>query len=116
MSAKLNSRSFEHAKRLIKDGKYVLDGRDDWSEHQPSTADENRFIEQHGFDEYALWHLGVDDTEEPDTKAHYKFPYGDFKKVHRCGLLAAETRAAQNKYDDIEKAAHQLHETLDAVK
>jgi hypothetical protein len=116
MAVKLNSKSFDHAKRLIKDGKYVLDDRDDWSEHQPSAADENRFIEKHGFDEYSLWYLGADDQEDPDTKAHYKFPYGDFTKVHRCGLLAAETRAAQRGYDDIEKAAHQLHETLDELK
>ena len=39
----------------------VLDQRDDWSEHQPSTKAENEFIEAHGWDEYANWHLGVDD-------------------------------------------------------
>jgi hypothetical protein len=36
------------------------------------------------FDDYALWHLGVDDAEEPGTKGHSKFPYGDFQKAHRC--------------------------------
>jgi hypothetical protein len=116
MAVKLNSTSFDHAKRLIEAGKHVLDDRDDWSEHQPSAADENEFLEQHGFSEYSLWFLGVDGDEEPDTKAHYKFPYGDFEKVHRCGLLAAETRAAQYKYDDIASAAHQLHEMLDALE
>jgi hypothetical protein len=25
----------------------------------------------------------------------YEFPYGDFQKVHRCGILSAESRAAQ---------------------
>jgi hypothetical protein len=116
MAVKLNSASFDHAKRLIKDGKYVLDDRDDWSEHQASADDENRFIEKHGFEEYSRWFLGVDVDEDPDTKAHYKFPYGDFKKVHRCGLLAAETRAAQREYHDIANAAHQLHGMLDELQ
>jgi len=116
MAVKLNSTSFNHAKRLIKDGKYVLDDRDAWSEHQPTAEEENRFIEKNGFDEYSRWYLGVDDDEDPDTKAHYKFPYSDFKRVHRCGLLAAETRAAQRDYEDIKNAAHQLHEMLDALK
>jgi hypothetical protein len=112
MAVKLNRKSFDFGKQLVKDGNYVYDERDDWSEHQPSADDENRFIEKHGFDEYALWHLGVDDDEAPDTKGHYKFPYGDFKKAHRCGLLAAESRAGQRKYLDIEEAAHTLHEMM----
>jgi hypothetical protein len=37
----------------------VIDQRDDWSEHQPSTKAENEFIEAHGWEEYANWHLGL---------------------------------------------------------
>ena len=113
MAVKLNRKPLDHAKSLIRDRKYVFDERDDWREHQPSADEENRFIERHGFDEYALWHLGVDDEMEPDTKGHYKFPYGDFQKAHRCGVLAAESRAGQRKYADIESAAHQLHDLID---
>lgn len=29
------------------------------------------------------WHLGVDDEASEHTKARYKFPYGDFARVHR---------------------------------
>lgn len=115
MTVKLNGSSFEHAKWLIEVGKYVRDDRDDWSEHQPSAAEENDYIRNHGFGEYSLWYLGVDDEEDPDTKGHYKFPYGDFKRVHRCGVLSAEVRAGQRKYYDIEKAAHYLNERIDAL-
>lgn len=73
----------------------MRDNRDDWSEHQPSAAEENEFIEQHGWTEYGRWHLGVDDDADEQTKSRYKFPYGDFKKVHRCAILAAESRAGQ---------------------
>jgi hypothetical protein len=113
MAVKLNNRSFDFAEKLIRGGKYVVDDRDDWSEHRPTTEQENDYIEAHGWKDYGLWHLGIDDDAADDTKAHYKFPYGDFKKVHRCGLIAAEVRAAQNDYYDIEKAAKQLLEMVD---
>ena len=115
MGVKLNNRAFEHAKKFINDGKFVYDDRDAWSEHQPSAEEENHLIKTHGFDEYGLWHLGVDDEAAEDTKGHYKFPYGDFKKVHRCGLLAAESRAGQRKYYDIERAVAHLHGMLEAL-
>jgi hypothetical protein len=113
---KLNQPGYEHAQRLAKDGKVVLDERDEWSEHQPSAAQENAFIEEHGMRAYARWHLGVDDTQDVDNKGRYKFPYGDFEAVHRCGVLSAESRAAQNKYQDIETAAAHLHGMLEALR
>jgi hypothetical protein len=115
MAVKLNDRAFDHAKSLVTDGRFVYDERDAWSEHQPSARDENQFIETHGFGEYGQWYLGIDDDVDPDTKGHYKFPYGDFEKVHRCGLLAAESRAGQRKYYDIELAVAHLHGMIDAL-
>jgi hypothetical protein len=115
MSVKLNESAFEHAKELIQNGQVVIDERDDWSEHQPSTEDENRYLEEHGFDEYGQWFLGVDDEESPDTKSRYKFPYGDFENVHRCGLLAAESRAGQYDHEDVKSAAAHLHGMLETA-
>jgi hypothetical protein len=115
MAVRLNETAFDHAKALIRDGKYVADERDAWSEHEPSAEQENRYIEEHGYAAYARWYLGVDDEENEDTKAHYKFPYGDFEKVHRCGVLSAESRAGQRKYYDIELATAHLHGMLDAL-
>jgi hypothetical protein len=116
MAVKLNRRAYDHAKRLIAEEKVVLDERDDWSEHQPTAAQENEFLEQHGFGEYGKWYLGLDDEEPDDTKAHYKFPYGDFENVHRCGILSAEVRAAQYKHFDIQSAAAHLHGMLDELR
>ena len=109
MAVKLHEAGRRFAQSLIAEGKSVRDERDAWSEHQPSTDEENRFIEAHGMAEYGKWHLGVDDEHAADTKGHWKYPYGDFERAHRCGLLAAETRAGRNKHLDIERAAHQLH-------
>jgi hypothetical protein len=113
---KLNKRAYEYAKNLIADGKFVVDARDDWSEHQPSTRDENRFIDEHGMDEYARWHLGINEDQPAENKGRYRFPYGDFEAVHRCGVLAAESRAGQYKHFDIERAAAHLHGMLDALQ
>jgi hypothetical protein len=113
---RLNQRAFDHAKKLIGDGQYVLDERDEWSEHQPTAAQENEYLEAHGWAEYGRWYLGVDDEAAEETKGHYKFPYGDFERIHRCGVLAAESRAGQRKYDDIELATAHLHGMLDALK
>jgi hypothetical protein len=115
MAVKLNGRAFEHAQRLINEGKVVIDDRDAWSEHQPSAQQENKFVDEHGWDEYGKWYLGVDDEADESTKAHWKFPYGDFERVHRCGLLAAESRAGQRKYFDIERAVAHLHGMVDAL-
>ncbi|MCU1614682.1 MAG: hypothetical protein JWO98_2222 [Frankiales bacterium] len=116
MAVRLNERAFDHARDVTVAGEYVLDDRDAWSEHQPSTQQENDFIAQHGIGEYATWHLGIDDEQDEDNKGRYKFPYGDFEEVHRCGLLAAESRAGQRKYYDIELAVAHLHGMLDVLR
>lgn len=116
MSVKLNDRAFDYAKELITEGHCVSDDRDAWSEHRPSAEQENKFIREHGFTEYGRWYLGINDEKPEDTKGHYEFPYGDFKDVHRCGVLSAESRAGQYKHLDIERAAAHLHGMIDNMK
>ena len=115
MAVKLNNRAYEHAQRLIKEGQITLDDRDDWSEHQPTAEQENRYLEEHGWSEYGRWFLGVENEQSRDRKGHYKFPYGDFEKVHRCGVLSAESRAGQYKHADVKDAAAHLHGMLEAL-
>ena len=101
----------EHARKLIKDGKYVVDS--DWSESQPSAEDENKFLENHSWEEYSKWFLAKDTDDNQETKERHKFPYGDFKQVHRSGVIAAKQRAAQNDYHTVEKAADELLQLID---
>ena len=108
----LNEDAFAFAAQLVKQGHFIADGKGAWSEHRPSTDAENEFIRQNGFGEYAKWHLAIDERYAENTKARYKFPYGDFKDVHRCGLLAVEARARQYGHADIEKAAVRLLEIV----
>jgi hypothetical protein len=115
MAVKLNNSGYEYAQSLVAEGRVVVDERDDWSEHQPSADEENAFIEEHGWREYGKWHLGIDDEKNEETKGHWKFPYGDFSDVHRCAILAAESRAGQRKYTDIELAVAHLHGMIEAA-
>jgi hypothetical protein len=93
-----------------------VDERDDWSEHQPSTREENDFIAAQGYGAYGKWHLAIDDELRPESKGRYKFPYGDFRDVHRCAVLAAESRAGQRNYADVESAAAHLHGMLEMLR
>lgn len=116
MAVKLHVSGFDHAKELVAKGKVAHDNRDAWSEDQPSTVEENKFIEAHGWREFGEWHLGIDDEEPEETKERYKFPYGDFARIHRCAVLSAESRAGQYKHRDIELAAAHLRGMIDEQK
>jgi hypothetical protein len=116
MAVRLNQPAFDYAQELITSGRFVYDERDDWSEHRPSTDEENEFIRLYGFAEYGNWHLGVNDAYAVDTKGRYEFPYGDFQNAHRCAILSAESRAGQYQHFDIERAVARLHGMLEVIE
>ncbi|MFD1713463.1 hypothetical protein ACFSBZ_03165 [Amnibacterium flavum] len=113
MAIELNKPALEQARKLVRDGEVVKDERDDWSEAAPTASQENAFIEKHGWTEYSHWHLGIDRDQSEETKGRYSFPYGDFSKVRRGGVISAESRAAQNDHDDIADATKKLKELID---
>ena len=108
---KLNKEGYQKARDLIEKNQYVLDS--DWSEAQPDNDRENEFLDDHGWDGYSQWFLAIDDDASSETKAHFNFPYGDFRRVHRDGLIAAKQRAAQNDYGDVQEAADDLLKMID---
>jgi hypothetical protein len=108
---RLNERAVAHARRLIDGRQYVLDS--DWGERQPKAEDENAFLESHGWDEYAEWHLGLTEGANDETKARYAFVFGDFRRIHRAGIIACHFRAAEWRHKEIELAAHELLQYLD---
>jgi hypothetical protein len=107
----LNKGAVAKARSLIEARQYVLDS--DWDESQPSAADENAFLERRSWDEYAAWHLGLTVGPADETKARYAFVYGDFRRIHRTGLIACVFRASQWRHKAIELAAHELLQELD---
>ena len=81
---------------------------------QPRAREQNAFLKTHSFADYALWQLGVTEGVEDETKARHAFVYGDFRRVHRMGLIACHYRAAEWRHKEIELAAHELLQYLDA--
>jgi hypothetical protein len=107
----VNDRAVARAKELIDARQYVV--RSQWGEVQPSAADGTAYLESHSWDDYAAWHLGLTDGATEHTKARYAFVYGDFRRLHRMGLIACQYRAAEWGHKDVELAAHDLLQYLD---
>jgi len=107
----VNRSAVRHAKRLIDARQYVLRSR--WQNVQPRAREQNAFLKTHSWEEYACWHLGVTEGAAEETKARHAFVYGDFRRVHRMGLIACHYRAAEWRHKEIELAAHELLQYLD---
>ncbi len=107
----VNEPAVAHARQLIEARRYVLRSR--WTDAQPDAEAENKFLTSHSWEEYAEWHLGLTEGASDGTKARYGFVYGDFRRLHRMGLIACHYRAAEWGHKDIELAAHDLLQYLD---
>jgi hypothetical protein len=108
---RVNERALARARRLIESRQYVLDS--EWGEVQPRAADQNAYLESHSWEEYAEWHLGLTEGAPDETKARYAFVYGDFRRLHRSGIIACHYRAAEWRHKEIELAAHDLLQLID---
>jgi hypothetical protein len=84
-----------------------------WQNVQPRAKEQNAFLKTHSWEEYAAWHLGLTEGAPEETKARYAFVYGDFRRLHRMGLIACHYRAAEWRHKEIELAAHELLQYLD---
>ncbi len=113
-SYSVNERAVAKARRLIDARQYVLESK--WGDVQPSADAENTYLESHSWDDYAEWHLGLTDGANDETKARYAFVYGDFRRLHRSGLIACHYRAAEWRHKEIELVAHELLQYLDGPR
>jgi hypothetical protein len=112
-SYSVNEAGIARARELIEARQYVLDS--EWGEVQPKAPAENAFLESHSWEEYGEWHLGLTEGPGDETKARYAFVYGDFRRLHRSGLIACHYRAAEWRHKEIELAAHDLLQLLDST-
>jgi hypothetical protein len=107
----VNEVAVKHAKQLIDARQYVLRSR--WQDVQPRAREQNAYLKTHSWDEYAAWHLGLTEGAPDEAKRRYAFVYGDFRRLHRMGLIACHYRAAEWQHKEIELAAHELLQYLD---
>jgi hypothetical protein len=110
---RVNPEAVARAEQLIDARQYVL--QSEWAQVQPRAEQQNAFLASHSWEEYAAWHLGLTEGAADETKARYAFVYGDFRRVHRMGLIACHYRAAEWRHKEIELAAHELLQRLDAA-
>lgn len=108
----VNKQAVAKAKALIQARQYVLNSS--WGEVQPTSEDENRYLESHSWEEYAAWHLGLTEGANDETKARHAFVFGDFRRIHRTALIACVYRAAEWRHKEVELAAHDLLQLLDS--
>lgn len=109
----VNPDAVTHARKLIDNRQYVLDS--DWGASQPDAEAQNAYLARHPWEEYGAWHLGLTEGANEQTRARFAFVYGDFRRVHRSGLIACVYRASEWRHKDVELAAHELLQHLDAV-
>ena len=57
----------------------------------PRAEDENAFLERHAWDEYGELAPGAHRRGDGRDQGRYAFVYGDFRRVHRTGLIACRT-------------------------
>jgi len=108
----VNDEASAYVRELIDKRQYVLDS--DWGTVQPNAEAQNAYLERHGWEAYGRWHLGLTDGANDETKARYAFVVGDFRRVHRTALIACVYRASEWRHKEVELAAHDLLQHLDA--
>src|SRR3954469_18642850 len=109
---KVNPEAVAHAERLIDARQYVL--QSDWGTAQPRAEQENAFLESHSWQGYPARQLALPEGPGGGREGRSAFVYGDFRRVHRMGLISCHYRAAEWRHKEIELAAHELLQRLDA--
>ena len=111
-SYSVNDSAVAKVRALIEARQYVLDS--DWGDVQPKAPAENAYLDKHSWEEYAGWFLGLTEGATEGTKGRCAFVFGDFRRIHRSGIIACHYRAAEWRHKEIELAAHDLLQRLDA--
>jgi len=109
----VNERAVARARERIEARQYVLESN--WGDVQPNADAQNAFLASHAWDEYADWHLALTEGATDETKARYAFVYGDFRRVHRMGLIACLYRAAEWRHTEVMETAYDLLRYLDEI-
>lgn len=111
MSIVLNRPALEHARRLLDDEQYAINTV--WEHNAPTEEQRAAYKAAYGEAALGLWYLAVE--RDAGGNAIYTLPYGDFRKLHRSGVVAAYKRAIQLNAADVEAGARELLDLLDRM-
>jgi hypothetical protein len=107
----VNEAGVAKARSLIDAHQYRVRSR--WADVQPRAREQNAFLRSHSWEDYGAWHLALTEGAEDGTKRRYAFVYGDFRRLHRMGLIACYYRAAEWEHTEVQQVAHDLLVHLD---
>jgi len=95
----------DHARSLIEKDKINTESA--WTF---SADDGNALLgpDNDDWERYALFHLGKDTDQKPETKAYYKYPYGKGSSVYMSALRAIRGRSAQQEHTSVFNVAGRL--------
>ena len=113
-SYEADRRAVTHARKLTDAHQCVLES--DRGDAQPSADEENAFLAAHSWDDYGEWYLGLPEGASDETTAGFGFVHGDFRRVHRTGLIACQYRAAEWRHKEVELVADGLLQALDSKR
>ena len=109
----VNQAAVAHVRDLIDKHQYVLDS--DWGDVQPDAAAAERLPRAALVGRLRRLAPRADQGATDETKARYAFVVGDLRRVHRSALIACVYRAGEWRHKDVELAAHDLLQHLDAT-
>jgi len=109
----MNPVGIAHAKSLIDQGQYRINTP--WRDVQPSNAAARKFLEQHGAADYATWYLAIDPAQPENSAERYLLPYGDFKSIHRSGIVVARDRADREGATEVRQAVEDILDLFDRL-
>jgi len=111
MAVQVNESAIAFLSEKIADGAFVSEGH--WPDDRPANEQEISYIEEHGWNGFAKWHLALDTQASQFSKRRYEHLAGDFEKVHRGALMAAHAKAVKLGFDQVKAAAETLVSELD---
>ena len=104
----LNSKGYDNAVSLIKEGKYNTDEEWDFT-----AEDGDKILGDDNWEQYERWFLAYDDEASEDTKGRYGYPFGKNNEVYRKALIATRQYAGRFNLESIFEAAGRLLEMID---
>ena len=112
MALELNAAGVVFAEKMIEDGNYRINTM--WRESQPSERAQADLLAR-GWDEASKWYLAMDPDTPEGSPQRLRYPVGDFKNIHRSGLIAARDAARKQGDDTIGDAAEELLFLFDRI-
>lgn len=104
---KLNRAAADFLRQQAETGNWALNTQ--WVSNAPTAEQQEAYRAANGDDGLRLWFLATDEQGNP------VLPAGDFRRVHRSGVVAAKRLAERAGAPDIVEAADEILDIFDRL-